>query len=596
MTASPNDNASSVLNLIVKSEGSEISEEYSIISVEVSNSVNRIPSAVIVFQDGDMSDGSFEISESDKFKPGAKITVEAGYGSDKQEIFSGIVVKHSLSIYSGNSRLRVECKDEAIAMTQSRKNANFLSKKDSDIISSLIGNYSSLSSSIESTSVEFDELVQYYCSDWDFLLSRADFNGYLVTVESGKVTVKPPTTSGSATLSVEYGTDLLEFQADLNAPSQIGSATAVAWDPSKQEIISQKSGDPSLTEAGDISSKDLADVLSISDYTLQSSTILDSDSVKTWANAQQVKSSLSRLTGTMKFQGSEKAKPGAVIELKGVGSRFNGNVYLTGVTHNISEGNWFSEAEFGLSPEWHTERPDVSAPDASGMVPGVTGLSVGKVLQLDSDPLGESRIKISIPTLQNESEGVWARMASFSASTGTGSFYIPEVDDEVVVGYFNNDPSSPVILGSMYSSKLTPPYDLTADNYIRAFVSKSKIKIEYDDENKVLTLETPEGNSVVLSDNDKSIVLSDQNSNSVKMESGGITLDSPKDITISSSGKISLSAATGISAKSDSGDVELNGLNVNATAQVGFKANGSATAEISASGQTTVKGAMVMIN
>ena len=72
-------------------------------------------------------------------------------------------------------------------------------------------------------------------------------------------------------------------------------------------------------------------------------------------------------------------------------------------------------------------------------------------------------------------------------------------------------------------------------------------------------------------------------------------MNSPKDIILKATGKVNISGTAGIILKSDS-DVKIDGLNIVNNAQVGFTAKGNATAEISASGQTTVKGSMVMIN
>ena len=194
-----------------------------------------------------------------------------------------------------------------------------------------------------------------------------------------------------------------------------------------------------------------------------------------------------------------------------------------------------------------------------------------------------------------EQEGVWARLASFYGSNGIGAFFIPEIDDEVVLGYFNNDPCHPVILGSLYSSKNVPPYDLTAENNTKAIVTRSKLKIEFDEENKVTTIVTPAENKIVISDADKKILLEDQNQNKVELSPDGICLDSPKDIAITAKGKITLDAVGEIVVGSKA-DVNVKGMNINHDAQVGFVGKGSANAELSASGQTTVKGAMVMIN
>ncbi len=111
-----------------------------------------------------------------------------------------------------------------------------------------------------------------------------------------------------------------------------------------------------------------------------------------------------------------------------------------------------------------------------------------------------------------------------------------------------------------------------------------------------MKFETPGANSITISDEDKSILIKDQNGNSIKMSSSGIDLDSAKDINLTSKGNISIKATSKVSVEASGGDVEMKGLNIKNTAQVGFTAKGNATAEISASGQTTVKGAMVMIN
>ena len=197
--------------------------------------------------------------------------------------------------------------------------------------------------------------------------------------------------------------------------------------------------------------------------------------------------------------------------------------------------------------------------------------------------------------MQAETDGVWARLLQFYASDGIGAFFVPEIGDEVVLGYFNNDPSNPVILGNLYSSKRKPPYDLTAENNIKALVTRSKLKIEFDDDKKIITVVTPGKNTIVVSDDGKSILIQDQNNNKVELNESGITLDSPKDIKVTAKGKITLDAVgeIGITSKAD---VKVAGLNIKNEAQVGYVAKGSASAELSAAGQTTVKGAMVMIN
>jgi Rhs element Vgr protein len=415
-------------------------------------------------------------------------------------------------------------------------------------------------------------------------------------VEDANVSVKPPDVSSAAELKVSYGEDLMEFHGDIDARTQLSSVQGTAWDIKNQAIVQGKAVTPqTLNSQGDLKSTDLASVVGPSSFGLQTVAPLEKTSLDDWATAQQVKSGLARIQGSMKFQGSAKAKPGTLIEIDGVGNRFNGSVFVSSVNHEIADGNWMTDVDFGMPPDWFAERRDLVAPPAAGLLPGVDGLQVGVVKKLDEDPDGQSRVQVSVPVLQAETEGVWARLANFYASNSFGAFFVPEIGDEVVLGYFNNDPSYPVILGSLYSSGRTPPYSLTADNYTKAIVTRTQLKVEFDDENKVVTILTPGNNQIVLSDKDKSILIQDQNNNKVELNDSGITLNSPKDIQIKATGKVDINATGAISLSSNA-DVTVSGNNVSHTAQIGFTAKGNASAELSASGQTTVKGAMVMIN
>ena len=239
--------------------------------------------------------------------------------------------------------------------------------------------------------------------------------------------------------------------------------------------------------------------------------------------------------------------------------------------------------------------PEVATTPVAGMLPVATGMVIGKVRQRTNDPLNENRILIEIPWPEGSTKELWARVATLYATQGAGSFFLPETGDEVVVGFFNQDLNYPVILGSLNNSTQTLPYTYTEQNQKKAIVTREKLKIEFDEEKKVISIQTPGNNQIVVSDEGKSIQLSDQNGNKLNLDSNGITISSAKDILLKSNGSVIIEAASNVNIGSKS-DLVLNGVNVKATAQVGFTAKGNATAELSASGTTTVKGAMIMIN
>lgn len=239
--------------------------------------------------------------------------------------------------------------------------------------------------------------------------------------------------------------------------------------------------------------------------------------------------------------------------------------------------------------------PEVATTPVPGMLPVATGMVIGKVRQRTNDPLNENRILIEIPWPDGSTKELWAMVATLYATQGAGSFFLPETGDEVVVGFFNQDLNYPVILGSLNSSTQTLPYTYTEQNQKKAIVTREKLKIEFDEEKKVISIQTPGNNQIVVSDEGKSIQLSDQNGNKLNLDSNGITISSSKDILLKSNGNVIIEAASNVNIGSKS-DLVLNGVNVKATAQVGFTAKGNATAELSAAGTTTVKGAMIMIN
>lgn len=594
MPGSASQDQDGALRLSIFSEGVQ-DTSVAIVSITIRHALNRISWAELVIDDGDMPTGAFPLSEKESFIPGKAIRIQAGYGSNASEVFSGIVVRHGIKIDAANrSSLVVECRDPACKMTIGRKNANYISQTDSDIIKAMLGKYG-LTADVQSTSVIHTGLVQYYCSDWDFMLARADANGLLVQLDGSKVSVNPPKMDAEPVLTVTWGVDLYAFNADIDARLQLTTAQATSWDPKSQAILQGSPAQPAALKQGNLTGNVLAEVASPGTFALQTSAPQEQAFLTEWAKAIQQRAALARICGQMRIVGNAKVTPGCLVSVQGVGTRFNGSVFVSAVEHTMQGGAWLSNVEFGLNPAWHVTRDDVVAPANGGLLPGVGGLQIGVVLKLDGDPAGEQRIQVKLPVLQAETEGIWARLLQGYASNGFGCFFLPEIGDEVLIGYLNDDPCHPVVLGSLYSSAHPPAYALAAENKTKAISTRALHKIEFNEEDKIITITTPGNNKVVLDDKNKSVLLQDQNNNSVTLSDSGIVLNSPKDIQLTAKGKVTISAVNTITLDAKA-DVKVAGLNINCEAQVGFVGKGSATAELSAAGQTTVKGAMVMIN
>lgn len=588
-----------VATFTVKVAGTTIPDEARVLSISIKQAINQIPTANIIVLDGQASTGKFEASSASTFLPGEEITIEAGYDFKNKEIFKGIITKQTIRIDSiVGSALEVQCRDKAVKMIVGRKSLTFSKQKDSDIISSIIGKYSGISSQVSPTETEWPEQVQYYVTDWDFILTRAESNAMVAIALNGKLSIQKPDANSSSVLTLKYGDNLLEFNGELNSISQFSKVKAQAWDFKTQAIISAEASNE-IAGAGNLSSKKLSEVLGLSDYDLQTSAYQTTDELATWSKAQMVKSEFSKIMATASCQGTALVEPGKYLSLEGLGDRISGDHLISEVFQEFSQGNWITEIGLGLANTWFSEEPDVMAPPAAGLLPGARGLFNGTVKKMYEDPDNQYRILVDIPLFDQNGEGIWARLANFYSSSGAGVFFLPEVGDEVVLGFLSEDPRYPIILGSLYSADKNKPFeglDPNEKNSMKAIVSKTGIYLEFDDENKVLSISTPNKNTVVLSDKSKEITLKDENGNSIEMNESGITIKSPKNITIQADQNLEGSGVQGIKLESTTGDVSTSGMNVKVNADMQYSAEGGEMAAVKAGAELTLNAGMIMIN
>ncbi|MDX1671720.1 MAG: type VI secretion system tip protein VgrG [Balneolaceae bacterium] len=562
----------------IHSGGERIPEKYHVFSFTVVKSVNRISFAKLVLRDGNPAAEDFPISNTELFKPGTEITIKAGYHNDHTTIFEGMVIKHGIQAREGEpSMLKVECKDMAVKLTAGRKNRYFTEMTDSDMFEQLIGDYG-LESEVESTSQTHPGMVQYYATDWDFLLSRAEMNGQAVLPDDGKLVIKQPGL-GNPSLTLIYGDTIFDFEAQIDAGDQISAVKSMAWDYASQETIDSDGAEPDLDSAGNIGADELAGVIGPDPYSFRHGGQVPDTELQSWADAALLKSRLAKIRGRVRCKGYPDLKPFDTIELKGVGDRFSGKVFVSGIRQHYSTERWYLDVEFGLSPRWFYKEDDVMEESASGLLPGVNGLQIGVVTQLQEDPKGEDRILVKLPLVDAEHEGIWARIATLDAGENRGSFFRPEIGDEVVVGFINDDPRDVVVLGMMNSSAKPAPTQASDDNHEKGFVTREELRLWFDDDKKSILIETPNGNKIQLSEDEGAINLEDENGNKLNMNSDGITLDSPGDIVLKATG-----------------NVNIEGVNVEQKANAQFKAEGSAGAEVSSGGTAVLKGAIVQIN
>jgi Rhs element Vgr protein len=500
--------------------GTELSNEIRVSQITVNKSFNKVAFAKLIFIDGSAPDRDFTLSNDGQFNPGAEIEIQLGYYGDVETIFKGIIVKHGIKIsQNGPSVLLIEAKDKAIKLTGARKSAYYINKTDSDIITSLAGESAA---DVESTSYSHKQLVQFDATDWDFILTRAEANSMLVLTDDGNLIVKKPAT-GTAVLTATYGANIYEFEGEMDARRQVQSITSHSWDYTQQAPEDSSAGTSDFSENGNLSSDELGAVLG-TEINLIHTGHLTSDQLQSWADAYALRNKLSKAVGRVHIQGNAEVKPGTTLTLEGVGDRFNGDVFVTGVLHHFN-GSWKSDVQFGWQDEWFYKKEGVMQKPAAGLLPGINGLQIGVVLDVDdTEEGGQYRVKVHVPTITSGNEGIWARVATLDAGPGRGVFFRPQPDDEVILGFLNDDPREAVILGYVHSKDTNKsPLPETEGNLEYGFVTKEKVKLIFDDTNKRMTLIAGE-KSIILNNDSSAIELKDENSNSIKMDSSGITI------------------------------------------------------------------------
>ena len=542
---------------------------YNLLAIDIIQEVNKVPTAQLVLLDGDAAQQKFAISDTDFFKPGKKIKIQLRYeGETDTTVFVGFVVKHSLQATRKQSVLTLYLKDAAIKLTQVRKNAIFRDKDDIAIIKDIINavitkdqqsNVADLKLGTfapKKTAIAHPEMVQYYCSDWDFILTRAEANGLWVLVSDGVISVQAPNLIKGKKTSLAYGLDEiydLEVEADIR--EQFQSVEAITWDGQEQTLVKPQTGDDYALGQKDLDPAALGKIIGADQCQLVSGAELDAKEMKAWASAKIVKNRSSMLQGRIQIPGRADLRLGGELTLEKFGKRFNGSTLITGLRHQINEGGWQTDIQFGASAVSFASSDDIMESPASGLLPAVNGLQVGVVSDLVADPMGKLRVQVQVPRLtptaaaqaSDKNDGlVWARLATLEAglaadgSQGRGTVFRPEPGDEVVLGFLNDDPRQAIILGSLYSEKNKSPIPVTEENTQRGIVSKEHLKLSFNDQDKSIRIETPNTNRIILVDEDGAIYIVDENNNQFTMNSEGIQISSDKDITITAKGNITL--------------------------------------------------------
>lgn len=239
------------------------------------------------------------------------------------------------------------------------------------------------------------------------------------------------------------------------------------------------------------------------------------------------------------------------------------------------------------------EMLQVGAPSQRN-IPGI----VIAIVTNNKDPENLGRVKVMYPWRDSEDESDWARVMTFMAGSDRGGYFLPEVDDEVVVSFDGGDIEHPVILGSLWSTpKKSPDDNSDGENNRRIIKSRSGHIFRFDDKDgneKIEVIDKTGNNSIVIDTAENTITVTSAKDIILKAPDGQVLIDA-REINLKSSKATTIEAGTDI-------DIEASiGLSGKAT-NVKLKSSANTTLEagvnmdVKASAILTAKGTMIQLN
>lgn len=223
----------------------------------------------------------------------------------------------------------------------------------------------------------------------------------------------------------------------------------------------------------------------------------------------------------------------------------------------------------------------------------IPGVMVGVVTD-NKDPEQLGRVKIKLPLRENETQTDWVRVATMMSGKDYGSYFVPEIGDEVLVSFHMGEVREPFVIGMLWSKKVPPPSEAYHEkNDVRMIKSRSGHVVTFDDSSEgKITIKTKKGNMIEISDQADEIIIKEKSGNNALEIKGDraneVTLKSSQSsVKINTKGEITIQSPKSLTLKSTQ-------INIEATAKMTIKAN--ASLDINSSGMLNVKGSMVKIN
>jgi phage protein D/phage baseplate assembly protein gpV len=454
-------------------------------------------------------------------------------------------------------------------LNRGTKTRAFIQMTDSDIVRQ-VAQEAGLQVQVQATSQVHEHLFQYNQSDLAFLHERARRNGFEIIVDDRTLYFRKPQ-GNRGQISMEWGRDLRSFRPRLTLAGQVNEVIVKGWNPqNKQAIVGQATNSTSSPQisVGGTGGQVATQAFSAAKQVQVSQPVNTQAEADTLAQSilDQINSGFVEAEGTA--FGNATLVAGKKVALTKLGSRFSGTYLVTSALHVYSPDRGYDTIfrVEGIRPWLMSDLLNESTASTSlwsGVVPAL--------VTNNNDPKNMGRVKVKFPWLDAALESNWARISTIGAGNNRGFFWLPEVNDEVLVAFEHGDFNHPYIIGSVWNGQDAPPEQASQA------VAAGKVKRR--------TIKSRLGHTIRMVDDDSEkyieIVDSAQGTNiKLDAQTNKLTITCKSDIKNTAQGKIELVAQTNI--------------DLTATGNITIKGTGNVNVE--ATGMLTLKGSVVNIN
>ena len=547
-----------------------------------------------------LRDEGFDLLDSRTFNVGDDVEISAkeAEAARPTTLMKGeITAIEPEFIAGGMTTFHVRGYDKIHRLSRIQQTKTYLQVTDSQLAQQIAGDCG-LKCTVDSTSPQYEYILQDNQTNMEFLQDRAWRIGYYAYAKDGQLYFVKQPKNGSR-VELEWGENLIDFQARLTTAEQVSEVNVHGWDPStKAAILGKKNvpvgaAMPDGKRGGDVAKTAFG---KSEDY-VTDQPVWTVDEANNLAQSVLNKRAHTFFIAEGTCEGNPKMQAGAEITIKGIGKRFSGRYLISHAEHRYDASGYKTHFEVSGNHA-NTLGYLLASKDGSRQRSSGRSVVVGVVTNLN-DPDDLARIKVKYPSLPKsegtEIESAWARLVTPMAGAQRGIEFLPEVNDEVLVAFENGDRNHPYILGALWNKTDKPP-EPTANVVKDGKVQKRIIK---STSGHVITIDDTQG-AEQISIIDKT----GKNSINIDSKNNAIAINSEADITIEGKANLTLKGKTILIEATQGGNMDLKANNVNLNAQAkatlkgtsGVDVDGGPQVNVKSTGTTKVEGMTTSIN